>query len=71
MGTFEKSETCELMKYRSVIVLEIVESLIYDNIDLCSADFTIILISFICLILETEISRLIFLAAVRPFKLIR
>ena len=42
------------------------------NVDLCSADFTIILISFICLISETETSRLIILLAfMRPFKLIR
>ena len=41
------------------------------EIHACSADFTIILISFICLILETEVSVLIFLASARPFKLIR
>ena len=36
-----------------------------------SSDFTIILISFICLLLETKVQRWIVLAAVRPFKLLR
>ena len=44
---------------------------VIDYVVCYSTDFTIILISFICLILETKISALMFLASVRPFKLIR
>ena len=37
---------------------------------LCRLDFLVILVSFICLLLENE-AKFVFLASIRPFKLIR
>ena len=71
IGTFERNETCKFLTNHPIIIISTTNVYSAINNQQFRADFTIIVISFICLILETQVSRLIFLAAVRPFKLIR